>query len=100
MNPIHMPYSDQQPGDEDPYIAYDWRVVHTIDGHPHNGAMGRTARLDRTKQRVIEALSQLPLGTAARAEIIRTHLFGEIPDVVLAIAHHDNGKKITWTNPS
>lgn len=83
---------------DDPFRAYDWKIIFFIDGQPHEGAIGRTGAQGRCRDRVTEEMRQLPSGVEARGEIVRTSV--DDPDIqcAVAVAMRARDGTITWSD--
>jgi hypothetical protein len=47
--------------------------------------------------RLAEALAELPPGTAARGEIVRVFVHGDVPNRLIETAHRAPDGTLTWT---
>jgi hypothetical protein len=82
-------------------IAFDWRVLVAGraggNGRAHAGALGRADLHDQAHRRLAEALAELPAGTAARGEVVRVFIHGDVPDRLVEVADRAPDGTITWT---
>jgi hypothetical protein len=86
-------------------IAFDWRVVLVAgptDGacgvrRTRVGALGRAELHDQAHERLAAALAELPYGTAARGEVVRVFIHGNVPDRLVEVADRAADGMITWT---
>jgi hypothetical protein len=88
-------------------IAFDWRVTIAaeraagraagIDRTSRAGALGRAELHDQARRRLAEALAELPAGVAARGEVVRVFVHGNVPDRLVETAERAADGTITWT---
>lgn len=83
-------------------IAFDWRVIISADRadgihRGRAGALGRAEMHERARRRLAEALAELPAGTAARGQIVRVFVHGDVPDRLVETADRAPDGTITWT---
>ncbi len=83
---------------DDPFRAYDWKIISFIDGQAREGAIGRTAAAGRCRDRVTEEMRRLPSGVEARGEIVRTSVTDPDIQCVVAVAVRARDGSITWTD--
>lgn len=81
------------------YAAYDWRVFSDEAGQITEGAIGRAGSLDRAKQRVAEALDELPALGLAHGEVARVDVRRDPGGTkqIVAVAVRDGSAAIAWS---
>lgn len=79
--------------------SFDWHVYRRgTYGERITGAVGVSGVLDRAKERVVEALDEIPVGVVAQAVIQLVHAAGP-PRRTVARAVREHDGRITWTYP-
>jgi hypothetical protein len=96
-----MVHADEKPptANDDLYAAYDWRVYSDEAGQITEGAIGRAGWFDRAKQRVAEALAELPALGLAHGEVAKVDVRQDPGGTkrIIAVAIRDSSSVITWS---
>lgn len=76
--------------------AYDWQILIQHDGRFRTGAIGRTKTLTRSRERIAEALKELPNGVKAHAEVLLTNLYDPNWTQLIEVAARERDGLIGW----
>lgn len=84
---------------EELYRAFDWRVVRTVGGQALEGAVGRTRAQSRARERLVEALDELPDGVSGHGELVLTSVVDPQMRHVIGLVHRDRDGTVRWSIP-